>query len=160
MAIKDQMPYKMDMHELVKDNRFLFVLVGIGTGVLLIGVAIGSHPPYHEIFIALGAALIIASAVAIYMMATTRQVAKNLHERFNELTQTLKENHVETTGLLKKMDGSLTNMTVSMKNMAVAITNMAVSQENMAVSLENVASSQKDIITILKRIDSKMKPDS
>ena len=55
------------------------------------------------------------------------------------MTQTLKENHVETTGLLKKMDGSLTNM---------------------AVSLGNVASSQKEIITVLKHIDSKMKPDS
>ena len=160
MAIKDQMPYEMDMHELIMDNRFLFVLVGIGTGVLLIGIAIGSHPPYHEIFIALGAALIIASAVAIYMMATTRQVAKNLHERFNELTQTLKENHTETICLLKKMDGSLTNMAVSQENMAVSQENMAVSIKNMAVSIKNMASSQKDIITVLKRIDSKMKPDS
>ena len=62
------------------------------------------------------------------------------------MTQTLKENHVETTGLLKKMDGSITNMTGSINNMTGSINNMA--------------SSQRDIITILKRIDSKMKPDS
>ena len=99
-----------NIRELIRDNKFLFMLVGIGTIVLATGIAIGNYPPYHEIFIAIGAALIIAGGVATYMMSTTRQVAKSLHERFNEQnvilgthTKILKE----IASTLKSIDGKL-----------------------------------------------------
>ena len=73
--------------DILRDNAFLFAIVILGITILTIGYA----PPYAEAISILGAAFIIAGGVGIYMMVTTRQVARRLHERFNEQNGILRE---------------------------------------------------------------------
>jgi uncharacterized membrane protein len=91
------------MNDAIKDNAVLFAIVAIGGAILIIGYV----PPYHEMLIALGAAFIIAGGVGIYMMLATRQVAKNLHERFNVQNE-----------ILKKLDGNSSKQTEILKDIA------------------------------------------
>ena len=100
-----------------KDNRLLFVIVSLGIGILALGII----PPYAEMLIALGAAFIIAGSVGIYMMLSTRQVAKELHKRFDEQNKVLERldtNSSKQTFILKEMDTSLKEMDTSLKEMA------------------------------------------
>ncbi len=90
------------MQDTIRDNTFLFAIVALGFVIL----GFGHFPPHSEMPIALGAAFIIAGGAGIYMMLATRQVAKKLHERFNELNDTIKQNHSETTEILKEMASS------------------------------------------------------
>ncbi len=95
-----------DMSDILRDNAFLFGITIVG-GIIL---GIGYAPPYYDMLVALGAAFIIAGGVGIYMMLATRQVAKKLHQRFNEQNDILKhldERSGKQTEILKKMDGSL-----------------------------------------------------
>ncbi len=110
-----------------KDNQLLFVIVFLGMALL----ATGMIPPYHEMLIAIGAAFIIAGSVGIYMMLATRQVAKKLHERFNEQNDIL-SSHTE---ILK---------------------DMASSQKDMASSLKRLENNFSDMGKILKRIEDKL----
>ena len=81
----------------IRDNKFL-------TTIILIGISLGLIPPFNETFFTLGAAFIIAGGVGTLMMNTTKNVAKNLHERFNELTP-----------ILKRIDSSLEDISASEK---------------------------------------------
>ncbi len=87
------------IQDTTKDNRLLYVIVGLGIGLLVLGII----PPYAEMLVALGAAFIIAGIVGIYMMLSTRQVAKKLHQQLDDQNEIL-ETH---TDILTKMDGSL-----------------------------------------------------
>ncbi len=98
------------MQDAIRDNAFLFAIVA--GGIVILGF--GYVPPHSEMLIALGAAFIIAGTVGIYMMLATRQVAKKLHERFNEQNSILKEmassqkqNHSEMMGVLKSISNTL-----------------------------------------------------
>ena len=100
-----------------KDNRLLFVIVSLGIGILALGII----PPYAEMLIALGAAFIIAGSVGIYMMLSTRQVAKELHKRFDEQNKVLERldtNSNKQTFILEKITSSLKEMDTSLKEMA------------------------------------------
>ncbi len=100
-----------------KDNRLLFVIVSLGIGILALGII----PPYAEMLIALGAAFIIAGSVGIYMMLSTRQVAKELHKRFDEQNKVLERldtNSSKQTFILEKITSSLKEMDTSLKEMA------------------------------------------
>ncbi len=90
----------------------------------------------------IGTAFIIAGGVGIYMMLATRQVAKKLHQRFNEQNDLLKrldESSGKQTDVLKMMDGSL---------------------KEIASSQKEIASSQKqnhtEMIDVLKKIENKL----
>ena len=107
-----------------RDNVFLFVILALGAGLLVIGII----PPYIEPTVLLGAAFIIAASVGIYMMLATRQVAKNLHERFNEMNDILTSH----TNILKEI---------------------ASSQKEIASSQKEIASSQKETASTLKNIE-------
>lgn len=89
------------------------------------------YTPYAETLVVLGAVFIISSAVGIYMMLATRQVARKPHERFNE--QNI---------ILHKIDGNVEKQIIIL--------------EKMNSSLVDIASSQKqnhsEMITILKKI--------
>ncbi len=117
-----------DMSDILRDNAFLFGITIVG-GIIL---GIGYAPPYYDMLVALGAAFIIAGGVGIYMMLATRQVAKKLHQRFNEQNDILKENQKETSEILKEI----------------------------ASSQKEIASSQNqnhsEMIDVLKRIEDKL----
>ena len=107
-----------------KDNRLLFVIVSLGIGILALGII----PPYAEMLIALGAAFIIAGSVGIYMMLSTRQVAKELHKRFDEQNKVLERldtNSSKQTFILEKITSSLKEMDTSQKEMATSLKEMA-----------------------------------
>ena len=87
------------MSEIIRDNAFLFAIVGAGAAIVMLG----STPPHSEMLQALGAAFIIAGAVGIYMMLATRQVARKLHERFNEQNDILKEIASSLKNIEKKL---------------------------------------------------------
>ncbi len=124
-----------------KDNQLLFVIVFLGMALL----ATGMIPPYHQMLIAIGAAFIIAGSVGIYMMLATRQVAKKLHERFNEQNDIL-SSHTEI----------LKDMASSQKDMASSQKDMASSQKDMASSLKRLENNFSDMGKILKRIEDKL----
>ncbi len=137
------------MNDAIKDNAILFAIVAIGGAILIIGYV----PPYHEMLIALGAAFIIAGGVGIYMMLATRQVAKNLHERFNVQNEILKKNQLETSGILKDIASSQKDIASSQKDIAS-------SQKDIASSQKDIASSQNqnhsEMIDVLKEIKDKL----
>ena len=85
------------MRDAILDNRLLFVIIALGFFLLAMGVY-----DSEEFYQAIGIAFIIAGAVGVHMMLSTRQVAKSLHERFNEQNDILNKNHVETTDILNK----------------------------------------------------------
>ncbi len=118
----------------IKNNGFLFGIVGIGIGILIFGAA----PPYAEAMAVLGAAFIIAGAVGIYMMLATDNVAKKLHERFNEQNTILK--HID------ERSGKQTEI----------LKEIASSQKEIASSQKEIASTQKEMASTLKSIDSKI----
>ena len=95
-------------------------------------------PPYVESVWVFEAAFIIASCVGIYMMITTHEVARKLHERFNEQNVIL-ETH---TVILNRMDGSLEEMSSTLKEVSS--------------TLKEVSSTQKEMSLTLKSIDSKI----
>ncbi len=102
------------MQDAIRDNAFLFAIVV--SGIVILGF--GYVPPHSEMLIALGAAFIIAGAVGIYMMLATRQVARKLHERFNEQNDILKEiasSQKEIASSQKEMTSSQKEMTSSQK---------------------------------------------
>ncbi len=125
---------KTNISDQVKDNRWLFVIVSLGIGLLITGVVL-----WNETLVAIGAAFIIAGGVGIYMMLATRQVAKKLHLRFNEQNV-----------ILTKLDESSNKQTEILKDIAS-------SQKEMGKSLKEITSSQKqnhsEMIEILKRIE-------
>jgi len=123
------------MSDAVRDNAFLFAIVASGTVILATGLSLDS-----EMMQALGAAFIIAGSVGIYMMLATRQVARKLHERFNE-----------QNGILNSHTAILREIVSSQKDMAVTLREIVSSQNNMAVTLDNMAST-------LRRIEDKMGP--
>ncbi len=134
-----------DMSDILRDNAFLFGITIVG-GIIL---GIGYAPPYYDMLVALGAAFIIAGGVGIYMMLATRQVAKKLHQRFNEQNDLLKrldESSGKQTDILKMMDGSLKEI--------------ASSQKEIASSQKEIASSQTqnhtEMIDVLKKIENKL----
>ena len=97
-----------------KDNRLLFVIVGLGASILSLGII----PPYAEMLVALGAAFIIAGGVGIYMMLSTRQVAKELHNRLNDqnkILERLDKNSSKQTGILKDIASSQKEIASSQK---------------------------------------------
>ena len=63
----------------------LFLFVGFAMVVLEIFV------PQYTMFVAIGAGFISGCIVGTYMMLANREVAKNLHERFNEQNEILKD---------------------------------------------------------------------
>ena len=95
-----------DMRDKILDNLLLIGFIGVGLAFLIIGF---THPP-SEVAQAVGAAFIIAGCVGIYMMLTTRQVAKNLYKRFDEQNTTL-----------TKMDETLVGIAASQKEMAATL---------------------------------------
>ncbi len=117
---------KTNISDQVKDNRWLFVIVSLGIGLLITGVVL-----WNETLVAIGAAFIIAGGVGIYMMLATRQVAKQLHLRFNEQNEILDTQ----TGILK---------------------DIASSQKEMGKSLKEITSSQKEIASSQKQNHSEM----
>jgi len=121
------------MSDAVRDNAFLFAIVASGTVILAIGLSLDS-----EMMQALGAAFIIAGSVGIYMMLATRQVARKLHERFNE-----------QNGILNSHTSILRDIVSSQKETASTLREIVVSQKNMESTLNDVAST-------LKRIEDKM----
>ena len=114
--------------DLVRDNTFLFAVVALGLAIFGIGYA----PPYAEAIAVLGAAFIIAGSVGIYMMITNRQVARKLHERFNEQNEILKE------------------IASSQKEMA----------SSQKTNHDEMMMTQKGIADTLKRIEQKLTPDN
>ena len=108
---------KRHVKDTIKDNMLLFVIIGIGLVILSVGMI----PPHSEMLQALGAAFIIAGGVGIYMMLATRQVAKQLHLRFNEQNDILdtqtgilkdiassqQQNHTDMMDVLKKIEEKL-----------------------------------------------------
>ncbi len=110
---------RTSISENIKDNGWLFTILFLGTGLLIPGMV-----SWNQFFIAIGVAFIIAASVGIYMMLATRQVAKNLYKRFDELDKTLKE-------------------------MATSQTEMATSQKETSSSLKEMADILKRIETKL-----------
>ena len=115
---------KTNISDQVKDNRWLFVIVSLGIGLLITGVVL-----WNETLVAIGAAFIIAGGVGIYMMLATRQVAKQLHLRFNEQNDILdtqtgilkdiassqKQNHSEMIDVLKRIETGFSNLGEGLK---------------------------------------------
>ena len=104
-----------------RDNAFLFAIVALGLVILGIGYA----PPYAEAVAVLGAAFIICRQRGIYMMLATRQVARKLHERFNEQNNILREmasSQKETTLTLKGMADALKGMADTLKRIEQKLT--------------------------------------
>ena len=130
------------MVDAVRDNAFLFVIVALGVAILVIGY----DPPYAEAMVVLGAAFIIAVSVGIYMMLATRQVAKRLHERFNEQNDILNSH----TRILKEIASSQKDMASTLQRIEQSITS---SQKEIASSQKEIASSQKDTASTLKNIE-------
>ncbi len=132
---------KTNISDQVKDNRWLFVIVSLGIGLLITGVVL-----WNETLVAIGAAFIIAGGVGIYMMLATRQVAKQLHLRFNEQND-----------ILERLDESSGKQTDILKDMDKSLNEIASSQKDIASSQKDIASSQKqnhsEMIDVLKRIE-------
>ena len=140
------------IQDTTKGNHWLFVIMCLGAGILALGIT----PPYNEMLIALGAAFIIAGVVGVYMMLATRDVAHKLYRRFNEQneileshTKILKENHIETSGILKEIASSQKETSNSLKEIAS-------SQKETASSQKETSNSLKDMTSILKRIEDKL----
>ena len=139
-----------------RDNVFLFVILALGVGLLVIGIT----PPYIEPTTLLGAAFIIAAGVGIYMMLATRQVAKNLHERFNEMNGILTSHtnilnsHTDIlnshTGILKEIASSQKEIASSQKDMASVLHRI---ERDLVSSQKEIVSSQKETATTLKSIE-------
>ncbi len=123
------------MNDAIKDNAVLFAIVAIGGAILIIGYV----PPYHEMLIALGAAFIIAGGVGIYMMLATRQVAKNLHERFNVQNEILQTH----TDILKDIASSQKDIASSQK-------------QNHSELVSSQKQNHSEMIDVLKRIEEKL----
>ncbi len=124
---------KTNISDQVKDNRWLFVIVSLGISLLITGVVL-----WNETLVAIGAAFIIAGGVGIYMMLATRQVAKQLHLRFNEQNDILKRldvNSSKQNDILKRLDVNSTKQTDI---------------------LREIASSQNNVVDALKRIEDKL----
>ena len=163
---------KTNISDQVKDNRWLFVIVSLGIGLLITGVVL-----WNETLVAIGAAFIIAGGVGIYMMLATRQVAKQLHLRFNEQneildTQTgilkrLDVNSSKQNDILERLDVNSSKQTDILREIASSQKEMASSQKEMASSQKEIASSQKEmassqtknndnVLDALKRIEDKL----
>ena len=125
------------------ENVYLFALFGIGAVLLPLGFV----PEYRETLIVLGVALIVSSSIGIYMMITTRNVAKGLHARFDEQNDILRE----IASLQKEIASSQTKAL----DIASSQKEIASSQSDM---LKEIASSQRNIEGILKNIEDKITP--
>ena len=97
------------MRDLFTDNVFLMLVIGLGI-FLTVSWATGEQDERGP----LGAAFIIAGCVGVYMMLTTRKVARNLHERFNETNSLLRE----IVSTQKELVSSQKEMSASQKEMA------------------------------------------
>ena len=111
-----------DIRDKILDNLLLigFIIVG------MVFLYRGYIPQISEAAQAVGAAFIIAGSVGIYMMLTTRQVAKNLYKRFDKQNTTL-----------DKMDERLVGMVAS--------------QTETATTLKEMAATLRDIREILQK---------
>ena len=87
---------------------------------------------YAEMYLAAGIAFIVAGFVGVHMMFATKQVAKGLHERFNEQNT-----------ILKKMDGTPVGIAASQE--------AAASQKETISTLKEMSSTPKDIREILQK---------
>ena len=154
------------IQDTTKGNHWLFVIMLSGSRYS----GTWNHAPYNEMLIALGAAFIIAGVVGVYMMLATRDVAHKLYRRFNEQneileshTKILKENHIETSGILKEIassqketSNSLKEIASSQKETSNSLKEIASSQKETASSQKETSNSLKDMTSILKRIEDKL----
>ena len=122
------------IRKFVCKNMILFMLMVCGFSIVFTGVVFDLMHLWREISIASGISLIIGSCIAVYMMITTKNVAKTLYKR------------------LDKQDEILEDIATSQKDIAT-------SQKDIATSLKNMASSQEklsnNITDALKRIEEK-----
>jgi len=140
-AVRPEQPGAMS--DAVRDNAFLFAIVASGAVIL----AIGLSSPGSEMMQALGAAFIIAGSVGIYMMLATRQVARKLHERFNEQNDILNSH----TDILREIVSSQKEMTATQKEIVS-------SQKEIVSSQKEMTATQKEMAATLRRIEDKMRP--
>lgn len=99
------------MKDAILDNLFLIVV--IGAGVVLTAMWLIEAGVYDPT----GLAFIIAGGVGVYMMLTTRKVAKQLHERFNENNAMLAKN----TEILQDMRSSQNKMSATLDKMSATL---------------------------------------
>ena len=149
---------KTNISDQVKDNRWLFVIVSLGIGLLITGVVL-----WNETLVAIGAAFIIAGGVGIYMMLATRQVAKQLHLRFNEqndILERLDESSGKQTDILKRLDVNSSKQNDILKRLDVNSSKQTDILREIASSQKEIASSQTknndNILDALKRIEDKL----
>ena len=138
--------------ETIRDNLFLVTIMVMGLCLTPVGIASmiaedgtasgGSSSSSSDILIALGVAFIIPGAVGIYMMLATRQVAKGLHERFNDMNKIL-DTHTEI-----------------LKSIASSQKEIASSQKEIASSQKETVSTLRDMASSLERIDKKLDNNS
>lgn len=115
------------IRKFVCKNMILFMLMVCGFSIVFTGVVFDLMHLWREISIASGISLIIASCIAVYMMITTKNVAKTLYKR------------------LDKQDEILEDIATSQKDIATSLKNMASSQEKLS----------NNITDALKRIEEK-----
>ncbi len=121
---KDQTITSRNTRGRIKENILLIVLMALGIGIVVYGLV----PPYDKAVGVFGAAFIIASFVGIYMMITTHNVARRLHERFNDQNAILGTHTVilkEIVSTQKEMSSSLKEISSTQKEMSSSLKEMS-----------------------------------
>ena len=159
---KDQTTTSRNTSGRIKENILLIVLMALGIGIVVYGLI----PPYDKAVGAFGSAFIIASFVGIYMMMTTHDVARKLHERFNDQnailgthTVILKEivsTQKEMSSSLKEISSTQKEIVSTQKEMSSSLKEISSTQKEMSSSLKELSSTQKEMSSTLKSIDNKI----
>ena len=110
------------MRDALKINIPLLIVMGIGVGLALSWMA-GEQDDRGSI----GVAFVAAGGVGLYMMLTTRTVARNLHERFNE-----------TNASLRELVSSQKDIVSSQKDIVSSLKDIASSQKEMSHTLTEI----------------------
>ncbi len=153
-----------NVRDVLLDNAYLFALFGAGVVLLHLGIV----PEYRETLIVMGAAFIVASSIGIYMMITTRNVAKGLHARFDEQNDILREIAASQKEIAASQDKSL-DIAASQNETLGKIAasqdkslDIAASQNEtlgkIAASQKGIAASQRNVEGILRKIEEKITP--
>ena len=160
-----------NVRDVMLENAYLFALFGAGIVLLHLGIV----PEYRETLIVMGAAFIVASSIGIYMMITTRNVAKGLHARFDEQNDILREiaasqdksldiaaSQNETLGKIAASQDKILDISSSQNEtlgkIAASQKEIAASQKEIAASQKEIAASQRNVVGILRKIEEKITP--
>ena len=143
------------MREKILRNSPLIGIIVIGAWLIAFGTALPEQLDWGF----LGAAFAATGFVGIYMMLTTSDVSKSLHERFDKLNLVIQNSFAAQTKVIQDTAAAQTKV---IQDTAVAQTKVlaeiVTSQAKMSGTLEKMNATLERIDSTLGRVEHKMEP--